>query len=415
MSPPVGRDAYTGEGGGASVFPVESANGGSSSAPNANGDSATFELAASAFTSTLSPKLSAADVSKVFQQDFTHGLIKKVTNITPYESLPFSPENSIDVKNMLLGLTRADPASGLVIKKPELPTVWDIIRNRESTQAAGLKLAGIPVLKILEHMISNPELKSKIQVIFGYPKSATFLHLKKFILSMLRKGLFENFGKYLQVNEKETLAHLEAFVKAIGKQHLFNDFQSAVEKAEWEIFFDLVIKDDHIFHQDQAETVPYSNLPLDDSIIGGVTDLLSVIASSSEYTDEDYTSMFDITQALSGISVLKILEYIVSTEDLKKKIQKIFYYPKSDNLIISKISKELFGSFGHSLQINKEATLAHLEDFLKAIGKEEMVVKIPNEEADTTEEHKLSALCERAIKENKWREFFTFVIFDLSE
>ena len=228
-------------GGGSAPLPTKNRNENGSGVDVHNGNGGKgFQL--------VGDSTSTGRIDAIFAEDFTRDVIVLVPKdqIVPYgDLLPFSEENQANIQKMLAGITFNDPSlltlSTLIINKVQ----------RESIIAAGKALKGISVLKMLEYIVSKPELKAQIKIIFKYPSNGGFLSPTNYILSKIRKKFFSSLSSYLETNIEEIQQHLKDFVKAIGKDKIVIEgeplpalFKRAIEQEKWDSFFAFVIFDD---------------------------------------------------------------------------------------------------------------------------------------------------------------------------
>ncbi len=236
-----------------STSPVTKSNGNGGehsvcfSPENGSGTDMPMRNEGSAFQ-VVSDTISKSTINAVFEEeDFLKDVIIKVSKdqIVPYSDLPFSKENQSNIKNMLTGIT---------FETPSILTLSSLITNktrRESIIEAGKALKGLSVLKMLEYIVSEPELHAQIKIIFKYPTNGGFFKPTNYILSKIREKFFSGLSSYLDINAEETAEHLQAFIKAIGKDKIVIEeeplpvlFQRAVEQKKWEAFFIFVIFDE---------------------------------------------------------------------------------------------------------------------------------------------------------------------------
>ncbi len=201
----------------------------------------------SAFTPVHPPKIE--DLAQILDQDFVNVHIsqKPESELVPYAQV-FDNFTETEKANIYFFITTL--ISYLSIENPSASTPFELIAKQNMIIETGKQLKGFSVLKILEIIVTNEDLRQKIKIIFKYPDSSKdinpILHPVNFILAKIKEFFFGGLQKYLTENQQETELHLKDFAIAIGKQADFKLFKKTFQIAKWHpqgwhYFFTLII------------------------------------------------------------------------------------------------------------------------------------------------------------------------------
>lgn len=192
--------------------------------------------AASAVWKTL-PTLE--EVKSIFKHDYIEEVYQEKANSTPlatnlpYEHLTLSEEDQKNISNMILGLAQNN--------------IFHIAASRHEVKKAGISLWGISVLKIFEHIVLNPDLKAKTQLIFNYSQYKDSWLPSSSLLIVVKDQLFDGFSRFLEEHRSEIHGQnqIADFAKAINKPDKASELnfllQNAAEKVAWDKFFKIVL------------------------------------------------------------------------------------------------------------------------------------------------------------------------------